>query len=387
MISRKPQPKKKDEEIHISQSGDVQAIREAINTQLKSNVATEVKDKSVIVIPSGILSMDLAVGNGGLVAGRIMDIYGWEGTGKTLLCMSIAASIQRQYKIDAAGKQVRRIVAMLDAEGTFSKEFATSAGLNTDELILVQSTPECILSGEKFFDIMVLLLGRGIDYMIVDSCPALTPSSVIVNDMGFGQKAQPAQLMAAGLSKISPLVNANGQTLVHFINQKRGKPMSGPYERPEQETGGNALKFFSSYRFEVVRATDIIKKVLGIDGVYREKKVGVNSCVRIIKNKTGPIPPYITGTTYHFDFDVYFELFRDEDGIEYHRGIDICKDYCATGLRVGVIKQNSSWFSFGNLKANGMNDLIIKIKEKPEIMNEIRGEVFDKMGSKPISSV
>ena len=381
-FNKKKDPKKKDEDIRISQSGDVQEIRKIINDHCKSNVAVEVKDKPVTVMPTGILSMDLAIGNSGLIAGRILDIYGWEGTGKTLLCLAIAANIQRSTKVDANGKLVRRIAAMLDAEGTFTKEFAASAGIDTDNLILVQSTPEKILSGENYFDIMVLLIGRGVDYMIVDSCPALTPTSVITNDMGYGQKAQLSQLMAMGLGKISPLVNANGQTLVHFINQKRGRPMAGMYEKSEQETGGNALKFFSTYRFEVVKATPILKKVLGVDGQFREKIVGVTSCVRIIKNKTCPIPPYIPSTTYHFEFDLYFEPFKDDTGMEFHRGLDVVKDYVSTGLRTGVIKQASSWFSFGSVKGNGMTELVQRIKEKPEVMSEIRDEVFQKVGSK-----
>jgi recombination protein RecA len=374
--------KKKEEDIHISQSGDVQAIRNKINEQFKSVVAQEVKDKPVVIIPTGILSMDLAVGNGGLVAGRVMDIYGWEGTGKTLLCMTIGGYVQRCPKIDSSGKSVKRVVAFLDAEGTFSRAFALSAGMDADNLILIQSTPNKILTGEDFFDAMVTLIGQGVDYLIVDSCPALTPSQVVTNDTGQGQKATRAQLMASGLEKITPIVNANGQTLVHFVNQMRGKPMTMSWDRPEQETGGNALKFFSTYRFEVVRAEDINKKVLGADGIFREKKVGVTSYCKIIKNKTAPIPPTISAekcSSYHFDFDVYFESFKEETGLEFHRGVDVVKDFIETGIRTGVIKQSSSWFSFGSIKTNGKIDLIQEIKKNPKIMAEIRGEVFDKM--------
>lgn len=156
--------------------------------------------------------------------------------------------------------------------------------------------------------------------------------------------------------------------------------MAGPYQKSEIETGGNALKFYSSYRFEVVGADDIEKSVEGVDGQFRKKKVGVNSRVRIIKNKTCPIPPHLASTTYHFDFDVYFEEFRDEEGIEYIRGVDVVKDFVETGVRAGVIKQSSSWFSFGNLKGNGKAALIKQLKEQPEILNEIRGEVFQAMG-------
>ena len=380
----KPPKKKKPDvdDIKISQSGDVQAIRNKLNEQFKAKVAQEVHDKPIVVMPTGILSMDLSVGNGGLIAGRVMDIFGWEGTGKTLICMTIAGYIQRLIKLDSQGKSVPRVVAFLDAEGTFSRAFALSAGMDADNLILVQSTPEKILTGEDFFDCAVTLIGQGVDYLIIDSCPALTPSQVVINDTGQGQKATRAQLMASGLEKITPLVNANGQTLVHFINQMRGKPMTMSWDRPEQETGGNALKFFSSYRFEVVRSIDIDRKVLGVDGIFREKKVGVTSFCRIIKNKTAPIPPSSSTegcSNYHFDFDVYFESFKDDMGLEYHRGVDVVKDYVETGIRTGVIKQVSSWFSFGSIKTNGKIELLKKIKEQPDVMAEIRDEVFDKM--------
>jgi len=376
--------KKKDEKVAptISQSGDVKKIRDTLNTQLKANVAQEIKEKPTIVLSSGILSMDLAVSNGGLVLGRVMDIFGWEGTGKTLMCMTIGGYIQRCTKLDKDGKAVNRVVAFLDAEGTFSRSFAASAGLNTDELILVQSTPEKIISGEEYFDIMATLIGLGADYIILDSCPALNPSQVMMNVTGHGQKSPIGQLMSSGLNKITPIVNANGQTLVHFINQKRGRPMAKPWESSEIETGGNALKFYSSYRFEVVHAEDIHKNVLGADGVYREKKVGVTSKVRIIKNKTAPIPPYLPSVNYHFEFDVYFEPFKDETGMEYHRGVDVVKDFVATGIRTGVIVQKSSWFSFGPISANGEQAMILKVRDKPETMNEIRAEVFDKMNGK-----
>lgn len=373
------------DDIKITQSGNIKDIRDYINIKYKSNIAPEIKDKPAVVLPSGILSLDLAIGNSGFVAGRIMDIFGWEATGKTLLCLAIAAYIQRCTKLDASGTIVKRIVAMLDAEGTFNRQLAISAGIDPDELILVQSTPDKILSGEDYFDIMVLLLERGVDYMIVDSCPALTPSQIIMNDTGQGQKATRAQLMSQGLEKITPLVNANGQTLIHFINQMRGRPMSMSWEKSEMETGGNALKFFSSYRFQVVKAENINKKVLGADNIFREKKVGVTSCIRIIKNKTSPVPAYIPGTTYHFEYDVYFESFIDDSKMEYHRGVDIIKDYVLTGIRAGIIVQNSSWFSFGSIKALGQDAFMQKIRENPTVLGDIRNEVFAKVGNLPVS--
>jgi len=382
--SKKSSPKKKDDAIVLSQSGDISLLRETLNKIYDTEIAPVVVDKPTIIMPAGILSLDLAVGCGGLVAGRVLDIFGWEGTGKTLLCLAIAGYIQRCTKIDSNGNEVQRVAAMLDAEGTFSKAFADSAGVDTKNLILVQSTPKKILSGEDYFDILTVLVSSGVDYIIVDSCPALVPTKVIQDGTGEGKLASQAQLMSNGLQKNTPIISACGQTLVHFVNQMRGKPMD--IYKTEQETGGNALKFYSSYRFRVVRAEDIIKKVLGADGVYREKKVGVTSCVRIKKNKTAPIPAYIPGTTYHFEFDVYFEEFKDDTGMEYNRGVDVVKDYCETGIRTGVIKQAGSWFNFGNIKGQGRDDLYKKVRMDPQIMTEIRNEVFDMMGGVPTSA-
>ena len=273
MASRTKKKKPTTADFATNQFGDVQSIRDAINEHFKAEVSPEITDREFSVQPSGILSMDLAIGNGGILGGRVMDIYGWEQTGKTLVCLTIAGYIQRCQKYDVKGDLVNKIVAFLDAEGTFSKNFAESAGVNTDELILIENTVKKPLSGEDFFNAIVLCLRMGVDYIIVDSCPALVPEQIIINELGgSGQKASLSQLMAQGLQKVTPLVSSTGQSMIHFINQKRNKPMAKPWEKNDPETGGNALKFYSTYRFEVVESVDIIKAVLGQDGKYRSKR-------------------------------------------------------------------------------------------------------------------
>lgn len=371
--------KKTADDIKLSNSSSTDVIN-LINKEIGGEVAQRPKDKPTIIIQSGILSMDLAVGNGGMIGGRVMDIYGWEGTGKTLVCLTIAGYVQKCTKKDAAGNIINKKVAFLDAEGTFSKLFAQSAGVNTDELILVQSTPKKIISGEEFFDAMMLCLQLGVDFIILDSCPALVPTQVLVNEMGQGQKATNAQLMSEGVKKASTFASATGSSIVSFINQKRNKPMAGMHEKPEQETGGNALKFYSTYRFEVVGHEAITKNVLCVDGQYRPKIVGANSKVRIIKNKTCALPQYLPGTTYNFDYDVYFEDFIADDTLEYRCGVDVVKDYVDTGIRTGVIEQNSSWFKFGSINTNGKPAFIHALKQNPEVLEEIRSEVFKNVG-------
>jgi recombination protein RecA len=381
--AKSAQEKKREEQASIPKEGTTTEIRDALNKQFGTTVAPVIVEKPPVVVPTGILSMDLAVGNCGLLGGRIMDIHGWEGTGKTLLCLTIAGYIQKCSKVNHKNEVVPKQAAFLDAEGTFSKAFAESAGVNTDELILVESTPEELLSGEKYFDAMFLCLKMGVDYIILDSCPALIPDQVMINEMDQGQKAPEAQLLSRGIKIATGRASSNGTSLVHFINQKRSKPMAQKWERNEIETGGNALKFYSSYRFDVVSHEDIIKKVLGVDGQYRAKKVGVNSRVRIIKNKTAPIPSELPSKNYHFDFDVYFEDFIDDEKIEYRRGVDVAKDFMETGIRTGVVKQSSSWFSFSTINANGRPAFVKALKEQPAIMGEIRDEVFAKMGIAP----
>ncbi len=373
---KKKRAKAQVADLRTTQTADINAIRTLINTETKGEVAQPVTQKPVIIIPTGILSMDIAIANMGLVGGRVLDIFGWEQSGKTLTCLTIAGYIQRCTKIDNQDNVIPRVAAFLDAEGTFDMLFAASAGVNIDNLILVQSTPDRILSGEDYFDIMVLLIQQGVDYIIVDSCPALTPAQVLMKGVGQGQKATNASLMSEGLQKITAYLNASGQSLVHFINQKRGVPMAQMFQPSEKETGGNALKFYSSYRFEVVSFDDIMSKVLLTNGSYIEKKVGVTSRIEIIKNKTAPTPPPMTGKKYHFEYDIYFEPFVNEEGLEFNRGVDIVKDYVDTGLRLGVIKQSSSWFKFGSLKCNGKSEMIQQLRRQPEVMNQIRDEVF-----------
>jgi recombination protein RecA len=380
----------KDKEVIKLAYKPINELRAELNIKFK-DVASPAADKPISVMSTGILSMDLAIDNGGYLTGRVSDINGWEGTGKTMLCMAIGGAVQRQTKTikiknkdgDLKDKVVKRIVAFVDAEGTFSKSFAESVGLSTDSevFILIQSTPDEILYGEKYFDIMKDLIAGGVDYIIVDSCPALTPKQVIVNEIGQGQKAPLSQLMASGLSAVTPLINAFGQTHLQFINQRRGKPMASQYEASEQETGGNALKFYSSYRFQVINHEDIVKNVLCADGSYSSMVVGVTSRVKITKNKTSSIPACMPGKSYHFEYDVYFESFEADDGVVYSRGVDIIKDFVETGVRTGVIQQNSSWFKFGELNCNGKAELTLELRNKPEILGQIREAVYAKMSA------
>lgn len=376
MVDFKKAKKKDADTISIVQNGDIDSLRTGLNEHFKADISAMVEP---IVVSTGILSMDLALGCGGLLGGRVVDISGWEGSGKTLTMMTIAGYIQRCTKLNNKGQEVNKVVAFLDAEGTLSRPFAESAGIQWDKLVVVKSTPDRILSGEDYFEAIKMLVRNGVDFIIVDSCPALTPKQVMSNEVGQGQKATSAQLMAEGLTAITPLVNSSG-SIVAFINQMRGKPMTKPYEEKEGSTGGNALGFFASNIFHVARTEPILKQVLMDTGEYVEKKVGVSCGIRIKKNKTAVIPPYQPGDSFHFSIDVYTDQFQDEEGVNYNRGVDILKDYMETGIRVGVINQNSSWFTFGKVKANGRTDLLKQLRANPVLLGEIRTLVLAAIG-------
>jgi len=374
-------PKKKDDkekkpEIRILTISNIELLRGSINDLCKSQVSMPAVDRPVIIVSTGILSMDLAVGNGGLLGGRIVDTWGEVATGKTLLAMTVGGYIQRCYK-QHDGKEVSKIVAFLDAEGTFMVKFAQSAGMDTDTLLLVRSTTDKILAGEDYFEIIIKLVQANVDYVIVDSCPALVPRAVILNQFGLAQKATTASLMSEGLKMLTPILNSSSNSIVHFINQIRGRPMHAQWEAAMAPTGGEALKYYSSYRLEVWASEPIIKKILLADGTYQSRRVGVRAGIRLYKNKTTTLPEMLPGKSYHFEYDVYFIEHQDEDGLVFGRGVDVIKDYVDTGVRTGVIKQRSSWFSFGSINENGQVALTKAIRSQPAIMAEIRNEVFD----------
>jgi RecA/RadA recombinase/intein/homing endonuclease len=292
-------------------------------------------------------------------------------TGKTLTSLSIGGCIQRSKFTPCVGNpDGDGRVAFLDAEGTYNAGMARSVGIDPEKLLLFQSTPERILSGEDYFDIMKILIQNGIEFIIVDSLPALVPSSRMNATIGQGQKASGAQLVAEGLQQITPLLNGFKRSVVWLINQKRAKPMVmfGP---TEDHTGGNAIKFFESYSLEVKKRGDIIKKVKSVSGQFEEQRIGVTVEARLHKNKTASIPVDV------IQYDVYFKTVEDDTGAKYTAGVDVYKDVVQVALDAGVITQASSWFKYKDLKGNGMAELIDVIRHSdPQVLADIRNEVL-----------
>jgi recombination protein RecA len=368
------------EEYKVPKGGNPEDLSAAINKYFKSNVcnvashAEEQKTGIVHLYPTGILSLDKYLGLGGLLGGRIVNIWGWEGTGKTLTALTVAANIQKlRFEPTTLNPEGKGRVAFLDAEGSYSPSMAKSIGVNADEIILIRSTPERILSGEDYFAMIGILIQNGIEMIIVDSAPALVPSSRLTAEIGKGQKASQAQMMAEGLTQVNTFLNSFRRPIVWFINQIRMKPMVmfGP---SEDHTGGAALKFFSTYSIEVKKwdKEDIIKMVPNKAGNgWEERTIGVKINATLHKNKTATIPQE------NINYLVFFETITDKDGISYQAGVDVYNDVFQTALLSGVIQRNSSWYNYGDIKGNGEAQFINELrKADPLILESIRREVL-----------
>jgi recombination protein RecA len=361
----------------VPRGKDLTSLSAAINKQLGANIScigTDVIDTSdnTYLYPTGILSLDKYLGVGGLLGGRIMNAWGWQGTGKTLTALTIAGQIQRsKFSPHPGNPDGEGRVAFLDAEGTYSPTMARAVGVDPSKLLLFSSTPERILTGEDYFDIMKILIQNGIEFIIVDSLPALVPSSRMTATIGTGQKATSANLIAEGLQQITPLLNGFKRSIVWMINQIRMKPMVmfGP---TEEHTGGQAIKFFESYSLEVKKAGDIIKKVPSSNGQFEERRIGVTVKARLHKNKTASIPVEA------IDYDIYFENVVDDTGAAYTCGVDVYKDVTRMGVTTGVIEKASSWFNYGDIKGNGMDNFIAELRKADRsILEKIRNEVLN----------
>jgi recombination protein RecA len=367
----------KKKEKPIPRGADVISLKDAMNKYLGSDVCRAGEEIGVSVdtsylYPTGILSLDKYLGVGGLLGGRIVNAWGWEGTGKTLTALTIAGFIQKQKFIPCVGNvNGEGRVAFLDAEATYSPTMAASVGVDPSKVLLFQSTPEKILTGEDYFDIIKILIQNGIELIIVDSLPALVPSSRMTATIGQGQKATSAVLIAEGLQTITPLLNGFKRSIVWMINQKRMKPMVmfGP---TEGHTGGEAIKFFESYSIEVKKKADIIKKVPSKTGQFEEQRIGVTVEAKLHKNKTAAIP------VDPIQYDIYFKDVTDDSGQIYHTGVDVYKDIVQVAIATGVINKSSSWYSYGDLRTNGEDAFISALRAAdPTVLAKIRSEVLN----------
>ena len=291
--------------------------------------------ENVEVIPSGSLSIDLALGVGGYPRGRIVEIYGPESSGKTTLAIHAMAEVQK----------MGGIAAIIDAEHAFDRFYAENLGVDTDNLLISQ--PD---NGEQALEIADNLIRSGaIDLIVIDSVAALTPRSEIEGEMGDSKVGLQARLMSQALRKLTGSISKTNCTCI-FINQLREK-IGVMFGNPETTTGGNALKFYSSIRIDIRRSSQI--KV-------GEETVGNNVKVKIVKNKVAP--PFK----------------RAEFDIMYGHGISKAGELIDLGVQQGIVKKSGSWFSYGDTKLGQGRDVVKQLfEDNPELSAEIEGKIFD----------
>ncbi len=289
----------------------------------------EAKRVDVDVIPTGSISLDLALGVGGIPRGRIVEIYGPESSGKSTLCLHVVAEVQK----------VNGTAAYIDAEHALDPEYAKKIGVKVGDLLISQ--PD---NGEQALEIVeTLVRSGGVDLIIVDSVAALTPRAEIEGEMDQQHMGLQARLMSHALRKLAA-ITAKANTAIIFINQIRHK-IGVYFGNPETTTGGLALKFYSSVRLEVRRAAQI---------QAGEKIIGNRVKAKVVKNKVAP--PFRTA-----EFDIL-----------YNEGISRLADLINTGVALGVVSKAGSWYNFGEQKlGQGIEGSRQLLKENPKLEKEI----------------
>ena len=301
----------------------------------------EARPVDVDVIPTGSISLDMALGVAGVPRGRVVEIYGPESSGKTTLAMHICAEAQKQGGV----------AAFVDAEHALDPDYAKKIGVNIDDLLISQ--PD---SGEQALQIVETLVRSGeVDIIVIDSVAALVPRAEIAGEMGEFQIGLQARLMSQALRKLSGIISKT-KTVVIFLNQTRMK-IGIIFGNPETTSGGMALKFYASVRIDLRRSAQIKKG---------EEIVGNRVKAKIVKNKVAA-PFKIT------EFDIY-----------YNEGISKLADLINTGLKLEIIKKAGSWLQFeGSKLGQGMDASKTFLKENPEIAKKIKKALFDSMGQQP----
>ena len=297
------------------------------------------------VIPSGCLSLDLALGIGGFPRGRMIEIYGPESSGKTTVALHAVAEAQK----------LGGIAAFVDAEHALDPVYAKKLGVNLDDLYVSQ--PD---TGEQALDIVdALVRSSAVDIIVVDSVAALTPKAEIEGDMGDSHVGLQARLMSQALRKLTAIVTKS-KTCVVFINQLREK-VGVMFGNPEVTPGGKALKFYASIRIDV-RKTDILKDTEGAAGNRTRAKV--------VKNKLAP--PFRQA-----EFDIMYGEGISQEGCL----IDL-------GIQYDVIKKSGAWFSYNDQKvANGREKMRQFLKDNPELAKEIEEKIRAAAKGAPVEEV
>lgn len=298
----------------------------------------EAKRVDIELLPSGSLSLDIALG-GGYPKGRIIEIYGPESSGKTTLTLHAIAEIQKQGGT----------AAFIDAEHALDPSYAKKLGVDTDNLLVSQ--PD---NGEQALEIVeTLVRSNAVDLIVVDSVAALVPQAEIDGDMGDSHMGLQARLMSQALRKLTGIINKSQATVI-FINQIRMK-IGVMFGNPETTTGGNALKFYASVRADI-RRTGQIKE--------GEEIIGNRTKVKIVKNKIAP--PFRVA-----EFDIM-----------YNEGISRTGDVLDLAVEHGIVGKSGAWFDYNDAKiGQGRESTKKYLKENQDVLAEIAQKVREKVAA------
>lgn len=290
-------------------------------------------------IPTGALSLDIALGIGGIPRGRITEIFGPESSGKTTLCLHVIAEAQK----------MGGLAAFIDAEHALDVNYAKKLGVDTANLLISQ--PDY---GEQALEITdTLVRSNALDVIVIDSVAALVPRSEIEGEMGDATMAVQARLMSQALRKLTAAISKS-KTAVIFINQLRSK-IGVMFGSPETTTGGNALKFYASVRIDIRRIAAIKEG---------EDVIGNRTKVKIVKSKVAP--PFK-----QVEFDIL-----------YNEGISKTGDLVDLGTELGIIKKSGAWFTYGEDRIQGREQFRQKLIEYPEMYKRLEDEIKAKVGFK-----
>jgi len=320
-----------------TEPADLQEAVDEIKQRFGEGAIMKLKDArpvDVDVIPTGSISLDLALGVGGVPRGRVIEIYGPESSGKTTLALHILAEAQKQGGVGA----------FVDAEHALDPDYSKRLGVNVEELLISQ--PD---SGEQALQIVETLVRSGeVDIIVIDSVAALIPQAEINGEMGEFQIGLQARLMSQALRKLSSIISKT-KTVVIFLNQTRMK-IGIMFGNPETTPGGLALKFYASVRINLRRIAQIKQK---------EEIIGSRVKAKIVKNKVAP--PFKTA-----EFDIY-----------YNEGISYFGDLLNAGIKEDIIKRAGSWLQFEDVKlGQGVEASKEFLRGNPKVTEKIKSLLF-----------
>ena len=289
----------------------------------------EAERVDVDVIPTGSISLDMALGVGGMPKGSIIEVFGLESSGKSTLALHVIAQAQKKGGL----------AAFIDAEHALDPEYAKKIGVKVNDLLISQ--PD---TGEQALEILESLVKSGaVDIAVVDSVAALTPRAEIEGEMGQTHIGLQARLMSQALRKLTAIVHKSGTTVI-FVNQIRMK-IGVMFGNPEETPGGKALKFYSSVRLELRRSAKIKQG---------DQIIGNRVKAKVVKNKVAP--PF-----QQTEFDIF-----------YNEGISRLADILNTGLKLGAVNRSGAWFNYKDEKlGQGLEAAKAYLKENPRLVTEI----------------